>query len=997
MKTLLYSPARTLSFAPFCFNNLTAGLLTSALMLILPLSLCSQDFITQWTFADSANQIRFNARTLDSASYTWVALPSGNNGQGKFFRIPSGPVTLSGLNIEAGDVVTLSIEPQNLRVFNINFGPDKNRLTDVIQWGVVKWTDMHSTFQGCSNLTMSATDSPDLSGVISLQSMFFMATSFNQPIGHWDVSNITNMSSMFDGASSFNQSLHEWDVSNVKNMRNMFSAAHAFNQDLSAWDISRMRIANSMFSEASSFNQDLSSWDVSKVIDMKSLFYLASSFNQNLGAWKLHSSVKLSAIFLDSGMDCDHYTATLVGWKDNNPSVTNRSMFSNGLTYGTAAVAARDILINNRGWMIQGDEASGMPCDALFRSFVTEWSFSEEATHLIFNAQTSGPVSYIWETSPSGNNGSGQFEQLVPGQVDLSNLDIQPGDALRLEIDKENLERFYMEGSPDNGILTNVLHWGTTNWTSMRDMFRGCTQLNITATDIPNHLNVTDMSNMFRDANSFNGSLNEWDVSGVTDMTSMFQGANSFNQDLGSWILNQDVLMDSMLTGAGMGCTNYSATLSGWQGNNPTLFERTLGAGGLEYGTSAASERDELVTTQGWFINGDEAIEDTCLVIPPNHFIIKWKPGGSNSYEIKFGAQTDGEVRYYWETENSGNFGSGSFNQPDAGVVKIDDILTDDGSITLYFEPGNLLHFYALCGSSQSGLKDVIQWGDTEWISMRDMFKNCDDFTISAVDTPNLSKTISMAGMFQTAWNFDEDISHWDVSNVQDMFTMFLEASRFNQPIGSWDVSNVQNMAGMFSITYHFDQDLSNWDVSNVEDMRFMFSFAEVFNQNLGSWTLNQEVLLDIMLSNSALDCDHYTATLVGWQENNPNVFNRELGVEGLEFGTSAAQARILLEQEQGWTITGDSASEETCGTLVNTYAALHREKDVLQVFPNPASHILSVKMFKDAEVRVFNTLGIQQGVYYWAEGVSEFDISTWNPGVYFLSTGNQVVKFIKL
>ena len=46
---------------------------------------------------------------------------------------------------------------------------------------------------------------------------------------------------------------------------------------------------------------------------------------------------------------------------------------------------------------------------------------------------------------------------------------------------------------------------------------------------------VTDMSAMFRGAESFNGDVSEWDVSGVTDMSGMFFGAFYFNSDISEW------------------------------------------------------------------------------------------------------------------------------------------------------------------------------------------------------------------------------------------------------------------------------------------------------------------------------------------------------------------------------------------------------------------------------------------------------------------------------
>jgi surface protein len=48
------------------------------------------------------------------------------------------------------------------------------------------------------------------------------------------VSNVTDMGSMFYGASSFNQPLNHWNVSNVTNMRSMFQDANSFNQPLHA-------------------------------------------------------------------------------------------------------------------------------------------------------------------------------------------------------------------------------------------------------------------------------------------------------------------------------------------------------------------------------------------------------------------------------------------------------------------------------------------------------------------------------------------------------------------------------------------------------------------------------------------------------------------------------------------------------------------------------------------------------------------------------------------
>ena len=79
-----------------------------------------------------------------------------------------------------------------------------------------------------------------------------------------------------------------------------------------------------------------------------------------------------------------------------------------------------------------------------------------------------------------------------------------------------------------------------------------------------------------------------------------------------------------------------------------------------------------------------------------------------------------------------------------------------------------------------------------------------------------------MSYMFPSS-NFNQNISHWDISNVKNIRVMFYYNPSFNQDIGNWDTSNVINMAYMFSRASSFNQYIGNWGTSNVTLMGSMF------------------------------------------------------------------------------------------------------------------------------------------------------------------------------
>jgi hypothetical protein len=99
------------------------------------------------------------------------------------------------------------------------------QLRSVEQWGDIEWTSMTNAFQGTSGLAINATDTPILSGVTILTSMFQNAVNLTGNFSGWDTSTITRMNQMFMGATNFDQDLSSWNVEKVgaNYFTNMFS------------------------------------------------------------------------------------------------------------------------------------------------------------------------------------------------------------------------------------------------------------------------------------------------------------------------------------------------------------------------------------------------------------------------------------------------------------------------------------------------------------------------------------------------------------------------------------------------------------------------------------------------------------------------------------------------------------------------------------------------------------------------------------------------------
>ena len=241
----------------------------------------------------------------------------------------------------------------------------------LISGGAISWNSMSLSFQGASNLTVTATDTPDLSGVTQANGMFQDASSLGaSDFSGWDVSTITNMSNMFRGATSFNGDITTWNTSNVTTMQNMFLDASSFNQDIGSWNTASTTNMQNMFGNASAFNQDIGSWDTGSVTDMSFMFIAASSFNQNIDSWDTSNVLNITQMFNSA----TSFNQTINSW--DTSKVTNMSnVFRNNTAFNQDISGWDTGSTTNMTFMFAGASAFNQDINSWDTSNVTTMDF----------------------------------------------------------------------------------------------------------------------------------------------------------------------------------------------------------------------------------------------------------------------------------------------------------------------------------------------------------------------------------------------------------------------------------------------------------------------------------------------------------------------------------------------------------------------------------------------------------------------------------------------
>ena len=757
-------------------------------------------------------------------------------------------------------VYTVRIRGTLPHFYNWDFvANDAQKLMTIEQWGDVGFTSMEDSFIQCSNLTINAIDNPNLSGVSSVNAMFSGCSSMDHDMGSWDVSSITDFSVMFKDCISFNQNIGNWDTSNATDMGGMFSGCTVFNQDIGGWDMSNVTNISSMFSHAIAFNQDIGGWDTSNVTLSSDTFYDATAFNQNIGSWDMSNNTLTQWMFRDA----TSFNQDIGGWDVSK--VTWMSYMFDGATAFNKNIGAWNTGLVQNMYRMFADATSfnqdiggwdTHTCDTMSEMFYGASSFNQD---LNWNTGNVTSMKKMFQDATSFNGNIGGWNT---GSVTKMDMMFYGATSFNQDIGLWNTTSISGGGfgsmfASAISFNQNINAWVFPNATSLSSMFSGATSFNQPLNGW-NVSNITYMSNMFNGATAFNQNIGGWTTSSLVSTSGMFTNATAFDQDISGWDVSNLTMANWMFDGVTLSTANYDALLIGWDAQ--ALQSNVTFSGGNSLYCAGATARNNMIVSDGWTITDGGLDPVPCAGLSLTDFVTTWKTnnsGSSNSTSITL-PTTGGGYNYDVDWDNDGTFDQLGIN----GSITHD--FSVSGTYTIRIQ-GTFPRIYFNNTDDKAKILSIDQWGNQQWTSMENAFYGCLNLTENASDAPDLSIATSLKSMFKNATSLNQDISNWDVSNLQYFNEMFMGATSFNQNINSWNTSSALEFVGMFRDASSFDQLLNSWTTNLVTDFSQMFSSATAFNQDLNNWNTGSATNMYAVFFNAS----SFNGNIANWNTSN--------------------------------------------------------------------------------------------------------------------------------
>ena len=414
----------------------------------------------------------------------------------------------------------------------------------------------------------------DVSEVSDMSSLFNQYIAFNQDINQWTVNQVTDMSYMFNQATSFNSTIFTIpDESVISNQSHMFDGATLFNQDINLWDVSNVTDMSFMFNQTSAFNQNVASWNIADVTDMSYMFNEANQFNNNLNEWNQYFNQSSSKVTNMDNMfsNCTAlFTSTLLFKWDFNSINQNNVSFTNIIqninqdnTFQVFVFSEKTDLSYIIDSYLGGIDSNNQDENIINEfNIINNWDVSEVTDmsslfnqYIAFNQSINQwdvsfvtDMSYMFNEANQFNNDLSEWNQYFnQASSKITNMDYMFSNCTALFSSDITFKWDFNSINQNNVSFTNIIQNINQDNTFQVFVFSEKTDLSYI---IDSYLGGIDSNNQDENIiNEFN-IINNWDVSEVTDMSSLFNQYTEFNQDISNWNINQVVDMSYMFNQA---------------------------------------------------------------------------------------------------------------------------------------------------------------------------------------------------------------------------------------------------------------------------------------------------------------------------------------------------------------------------------------------------------------------------------------------------------------
>jgi surface protein len=356
------------------------------------------------------------------------------------------------------------------------------------------------------------------------------------------------------------------------------------------------------------------------------------------------------------------------------------------------------------------------------------------------------------------------------------------------------------------------------------------------------------LNGCFKNCANFNSNINNWDTKNITDMSEMFFGASSFNQQV-----LFDLTNATDLTSMFQGATNFNNGDIGNNGNNPIIINTTNKVKSFANIFNSASNFNQFIqidttgaeTMYNMFYNAVSFNNGSVTNDGLNPLIFHTSPNLTTLETVFQGCEAFNQNIIFTDMSNVENMAgmflyATTFNN---GSIANDGLNPNP----LIFNTSPTLKYLALAFAFATNFNQQLIFTDTTNVeNMAYMFLSAETFNNGSVTNDGLNPMIfsassnlqNLQGLFALATSFNQTVLFNDTSNVLYMSFMFIFAENFNNgsitndglnPLVLNNNPSLVTSGMMFYGNTSFNQTIT-MDASNVTELSFMFAYATSFN-----------------------------------------------------------------------------------------------------------------------------------------------------------------------